>query len=340
MTEEPIQAEEEPIGAEPDRDDACEQAPEEPGIEAPAPDDDEPVLTLNDLLGFEQKDLKNIRIRLLNPPADDRGNDPIKQYVNDPEDVTSGWMFWQLGRKADDAEDGKRDTARMFRVGNIAIGLIQLGPNSDRWLLATVKTITSDNGGYKYGTFTGDDVEKYRPYFGRVIVNYKRRGSAQNPIRRADTNPDLFTVEQVLPKPYDPDAHWPGYDNVRVTYRELKRLITGKRQNPEWVNSLRQQLAVYCITDLNTGKLYIGSATSEEGGLLTRWRGYVNDLTGGNKELNTIRDTLGEDYIRDNFQYSILEAYNHSRSDDYVLEREKWWKKTLDSYSPHGYNDN
>lgn len=319
-------------------DDAGEQSPEEVGIEAPATEDEEPVLLLNELLGLDEKDLWNIRIRLLNPPAGDRGNDPIKHYVNDPDGVTSGWLFWQLGRKAENP--GERDTARAFRVGNIAIGLIQLGPNSDRWLLATVKTITSDNGGYGYGTFTGDEVMKYRPYFGRVNVNYKRQGSAQNPIRRADSHPERFTIEQVLPAPYDPDAHWPGYDNVRVTYRELKRLLTGKHQSPEWVNSLRQQLAVYCITDLKTGKLYVGSATSVNGGLLTRWLAYVNGLTGGNKELNTIRDTMGEDYIRDNFQYSILEAYNHSRSDNYVREREKWWKKTLDSYSPHGYNDN
>ena len=47
----------------------------------------------------------------------------------------------------------------------------------------------------------------------------------------------------------------------------------------------------------------------------------------------------GIDYIKRNFQYSILENYNAKVDDSVILERESWWKETLQSRK-FGYNAN
>ena len=47
----------------------------------------------------------------------------------------------------------------------------------------------------------------------------------------------------------------------------------------------------------------------------------------------------GFDYVKKYFQYSILENYNAKIDDHIILERESWWKDTLQSRK-HGYNAN
>ncbi|MDK7859562.1 GIY-YIG nuclease family protein, partial [Klebsiella pneumoniae] len=74
--------------------------------------------------------------------------------------------------------------------------------------------------------------------------------------------------------------------------------------------ALSSQKAVYLITDTNTGKLYVGSATSNNGMLLKRWKDYLETGHGGNEELIKLVEAKGIKYIEDHFQYSILENYN------------------------------
>lgn len=97
---------------------------------------------------------------------------------------------------------------------------------------------------------------------------------------------------------------------------------------------------MYLITDINKGKLYVGSATSDYGMLLQRWRSYADNGHGGNKRLKEIVDSDGIDYVRSYFQYSILENYNAKVDDGVILERESWWKEILQTRGEFGYNDN
>lgn len=105
------------------------------------------------------------------------------------------------------------------------------------------------------------------------------------------------------------------------------------------MTALQNQKAVYLITDKKTGKLYVGSATSKDKMLLSRWQSYVNNGHGGNKELKDLVNKKGIDYIKEYFQYSLLENFNGKVDDDYILSREKWWKKALQSIE-YGYNEN
>ena len=69
--------------------------------------------------------------------------------------------------------------------------------------------------------------------------------------------------------------------------------------------------------------------------LLQRWKNYIANGHGGNVEL----ENLSFEYIKKNFQYSILENYNSRVDKHIILKRESWWKKCLYS-KERGYNGN
>ena len=47
----------------------------------------------------------------------------------------------------------------------------------------------------------------------------------------------------------------------------------------------------------------------------------------------------GFDYVKEHFQYSLLENYNGKVDDHLILARESWWKETLKTRE-FGYNAN
>ena len=112
-----------------------------------------------------------------------------------------------------------------------------------------------------------------------------------------------------------------------------------ERRKQSWIAALENQKAVYLITDTYNGKLYVGSATGDKGMLLQRWSSYVDNGHGGNKELLALVKSKGFDYVKQYFQYSILENYNAKIDDHIVLKRESWWKEALQSRR-FGYNSN
>lgn len=130
-----------------------------------------------------------------------------------------------------------------------------------------------------------------------------------------------------------------GYQNVRLKHHELQRIIAN--DEPSWKGALSSVKGVYVITDLSSGQLYVGSASGEANGLWQRWAGYahLNNLTGGNMELERMRADLGDDHIISNFQYSILEIFDPKTKAETILKRESFWKLALDSRA-HGMNRN
>ena len=111
-------------------------------------------------------------------------------------------------------------------------------------------------------------------------------------------------------------------DKVKIKFNQHKK---------DWMAALQNQKAVYLITDRSNGKLYVGSATSDNGMLLQRWENYIDSGHGGNKELIELVNKEGIDYIKRNFQYSVLENYNAKVDDSVILERESWWKEHPDA---------
>ena len=147
---------------------------------------------------------------------------------------------------------------------------------------------------------------------------------------------DDLEVLEILPNVFDGDE-FPGYDTVRLSYTQLCSIIA--RQKKSWITALANQKAVYLITDKSNGKLYVGSATSDNGMLLARWSNYAANGHGGNVELQKLVEAKGLAHVKQHFQYSILETYNARIDDKIILERESWWKETLQSRT-FGYNAN
>lgn len=277
----------------------------------------EPIF-LNDLLNFEEKDFDN-KIKVKFNIRNEDNEEPKDIYQKNPDEINNGWLFW-------------RNKKRNFSVGQIAICFIDLW--YDRWLLTTIKEVTKELNVEKGINYKGEEIEKFKPYFGRVIVKFHKSspGGDFNFI----TVKDKLEVLQILPTLYDGDD-FTGYENVCLSFIQLEAIL--KRGKRDWLAALKNQKAVYLIADKNNGKLYVGSATGKNGMLLQRWRNYIVTGHGGNKELVELVKEKGIEYIRKYFQYSILENYNMRTDDDYVLQRESWWKETLQSRK-FGYNAN
>lgn len=273
-------------------------------------------IMLNDLLRFDAAEVPNVRVKFNIYNGYD---DPLDLYKTNPDEVNVTWFLWH-------------DDRRYFNVGQTAICLLKL--RGDQWLLTTIKKITrlldvTDGVGYD-----ADEVKEYEQYFGRLVVEYHNPCRTMG--RKYENVMDELEVVQILNEQYTGNE-FPGYENVRLSYSLLKNIVD--RQLPGWVDALRNQKAVYLITDTKTGKMYVGSATSQTGMLLQRWSSYAADGHGGNIELRELVKQQGLDYVKENFQYSILENYNARMDDGYILKRESWWKETLCTRT-HGYNKN
>ena len=267
-------------------------------------------ILLNDILRISQEELSNTRIKF---NIYNGYTDPLELYKENPEQVNTTWFLWHENR-------------RYFHSGQIAICFLRIA--TDTWLLTTIKKINKEldvdvDGGIGYDA---EEIEAYKKYFGRLIVKYHNTNKSMGRTYESVMN-DLEVLEILNDK--FTGNEFPGYENIRLTYLQLKTII--ERQVPGWISALQNQKAVYLITDTQTGKHYVGSATAQYGMLLQRWSEYVCDGHGGNECLKEVVLKNGLDYVEKYFQYSILENYNARMDDEYILKRETWWKNTLKS---------
>lgn len=101
---------------------------------------------------------------------------------------------------------------------------------------------------------------------------------------------------------------------------------------------MKKITGVYCLTDTNNGKLYIGSATGEEG-VAQRWGNYLDSKHGGNKKLIELFKQEGHEYFEKYFTFTLLEYFGLSYDPMKIKDREQYWKRCFDTIK-NGYNDN
>lgn len=269
------------------------------------------MIFLNDILNLSKEELLNTKIRF--NQSNNLDFDPVRLFKEKNERIYTG-QFWNYSKM------------KSFQEGQLAIGFVRI--DIDKWLLFDISVITKDlnifNGiGYEYST-----LEKYRKYFGRLIIQYKNK--SQNMIRLADSVIDECVIYQIIDDTFDDDL-FPGYENVDLSWQDLSKVI--KKQ--DWKTALENQKGIYLITDTYTGKRYVGSAYGETM-LLGRWKNYVLNGHGGNKDLKL----LDFDYIRQHFRYSILEIYKSTTEDKVIINREHFWMRILLSKDKRfGYNN-
>lgn len=264
------------------------------------------MIKLNDLLQLNSDELKKTKIKMNQWNGRDN---PMDLYQNDPDLINQQWLFW-------------RKKKRYFKVREIAICLLKL--SYDTWLLTTIKTVDTDLNIVNGINYLGTEIEHYTKFFGRTIIKYRK--TKQSQVYYADSIIEDCEVLEVLPTIFDDDG-FPGYEKVRLSFKQLEMIIN--RRKNDWISSLENQKAVYLITDTKTGRLYVGSAYGDNGMLLNRWESYIRTGHGGNKEFLEIIQLKDVDYIKNNFEYAILENYNSRVDKKIILERESWWKSTL-----------
>lgn len=266
---------------------------------------------LNEL--FNLPDLANTKIRM--HVVFDNNWNPIDSFKNgDIQGLLTG-QYWNFSKR------------KSYKVGETTIGLIRLFPRKDLWLLFHIGVVTEDLNIYEGAGYRFRTLNQYSKYFGRVIVKYKN--TTQALIRKAENIIDQCEIYQILPDVFDNDI-FPGYENVNVSWDELKRVI----EKESWRTALNNQKAVYLITDTSNGKMYVGSATAEQM-LLDRWTTYARNRHGGNIQLTQ----LSAEHIEKYFRYSILDIFKSTTDDQIILNRENWWKQTLLTRI-FGYNSN
>src|SRR6266542_2603574 len=203
----------------------------------------------------------------------------------------------------------------------------------DLWLFAGIYIILGVGKGtrapFRYNTQllpNQDDL------IGRVIVRYKREGRASY-IWGHKYGKNLEVVE-IKPTRIS-IGDFPGYNKVILSHRQLK--IVASQQEPSWKSALSNIKGIYLISDKFSGKLYVGSATDEDG-LWQRWESYAKTGHGGNAELKILLHDNGIEYV-DNFQYTVLEIADFRSTDEFIIDRECHWKAVLLSRQ-FGHNSN
>lgn len=236
---------------------------------------------------------------------------------------------------------------RMY-TGETVIQFINIGGN--RWLLIDVIYVITTEGSKINNRAEVKHLTEYDPFIGRVIVKKPKDKSEKVTRTWTTNNIELVNKTEIIEilsdsyrKVY---SNFYGFEHVSKSYNDLKNVI----DEPMWKQALSSVYGVYVITDTGNGNLYIGSATGTTG-IYGRWKTYiekgydekeVEDKDYPNKKLKEIANdkTKGLNYIRENFQYSILEIFTKNKvGANKALEREKYWKKVFDT-KEHGYNDN
>ena len=143
-------------------------------------------------------------------------------------------------------------------------------------------------------------------------------------------------VKEILPCPYT-GQQFEGYDKVHLEYGILADVFSGKVM-PSYSEALKKITGIYCLTDKNTGKLFIGSAYGE-GSVAKRWGSYLDAKRGGNKKLLALYKEKGDKYFEDNFTFTLIEYFGSSYDPEKIIEREQYWKNCFNTIKK-GYNDN
>ena len=282
------------------------------------------ILLLDDILRLKEKYKNRIKVRF---NQSNEIENPRDLFLSNPDKLNKQWFLW-------------RNKQKYFQVGDIGICFVKIG--NDEWLLTNVAKITKDYDVIDGVNYESEELEEYKSLFGRLVVRYKKTTRSQH--YNYSYIKDKLELSEILPDIYKMND-FPGYDKVYLTYDQLCSAINGN--NSTWKEALRGQKAVYVITDTcdddnafkGKGKIYIGSATSDNGFLYSRWSDYAKNGTGGNKELDKIKKEKGMEYIKQYFTWSIIENFNSKVDDTFIREREQFWKKVFNSIKC-GLNDN
>ena len=171
-------------------------------------------------------------------------------------------------------------------------------------------------------------VESLSEYENRLVIDWGTAARAWH--QKGSTEQPIVSISSA------PNMVFSGYENLILSYRELKEIVENQSVYSEWHTALSSVNAIYLIVDRTTGKQYVGSAYGE-GGLLGRWSYYVSTLHGGNKLMKELICCYPERY--QDFQFSILQILPKTLTSNEIIDLETLYKRKLLSFK-FGMNDN
>jgi hypothetical protein len=158
----------------------------------------------------------------------------------------------------------------------------------------------------------------------RLVIKWPLQGRHHQWFRRKGTVDPKFELLEI--RPTSELRPFPGFSDVMLTGTMLRQIFEDIGTSQNWRIALAKTRGVYLISDLETGALYVGSATGADG-FHGRWKQYADNLHGGNKKLMLAIES--GDIQVENFQISILETLSNLASRKDGLDAERRWKHKL-----------
>ena len=165
-------------------------------------------------------------------------------------------------------------------------------------------------------------------FVGRLIIDWGKATRAWH--HNATTEKPVLAIQA------SQRMSFTGYENLILTYEELKEIVEDSTVYENWHTALSSVYAIYLITDRTNGKQYVGSAYGK-GGLLSRWTCYVDTKHGNNKGVKELICNYPERYK--DFQFSVLQILPKTITDEEVIKLESLYKRKLLT-KEFGMNDN
>lgn len=269
----------------------------------------ESLIKLSSIMHFD-----NIQDYKIHLASTDGKSEPLDIFLTDKK----RWIGWNEYKPLTNAFNRK-----------YIISFVNVYYEKDTWLFSGIYEVK----GIKNGCYEIEESSLFNEFIGRLKINLKFCG--RNRRLNLETVFEEICVKAILEEPIK-FQNFKGYNYVSVSYENLKFIIDN--QLPDWHTALQNIYGVYLIKDKNNGKEYIGSAYGDCG-IWNRWKNYVDNGHGGNKELKEIVNSKGFEYIKNNFHYTLLEQILNTASNEYVISRENYWKEVLLSRK-FGYNSN
>ena len=275
-------------------------------------------ILLNDILKIPENQIQDYKVKF---NVNNGYTEPLLVMTRSYDEICN-WIAWKKE---------KDDLPRLKVIAFVRYYTV----SQNQWIFAGAYEVNKKSNFYEVKEGVGYDltpISEYKNLYGRLVVEYKN--TTQQLKRNAENVLNDIKVVELLKKPYN-GVEFEGYNNINLTFQELEIII--KNNVDEWKRKLENVTGIYMLFDRSTGKKYIGSAYGESG-IWKRWSDYIYSNNGGNKEMLQ----LDNDYIRDNFTFTLLEWYAIGTDFDFIISRENYWKKVMLSrkIDGYGYNDN
>lgn len=242
-------------------------------------------------------------------------NQPLEVWVRDK----SEWLRWQ------EYWPGRDDFNRP-----LIFSLIQFYHEPDIWLFGGVFRVMQRH----QNRYDVQLTQEGAGFLGRLKLRLSYRERATRV--KFENHYAAFEVQEILREPYS-GRTFPGFEEIDLSFEELEALVQNSR--PDWRSALASVKGIYLISDITTGKRYIGSAYGDEG-IWSRWCAYVATGHGGNVELRALVNDPTRAYSRKAFRFALLEYRAFATSDEVILAREAHWKRILLTRGEQGLNRN